>query len=152
MNEIKVFVASSIEELHNERIAMGAIELRINEKLRFKNSYVRFLFCEDYDSAYNGNRKQDEYNVLIPSCDFFFLLLYMKAGDKTVEEFRIAEKSFKSSGRPVIMVYEKVDSSITKTQELISFEHELRQLNHNPILFSSYSEFKESIKEVLISL
>ena len=49
-------------------------------------------------------RLQDEYNKAICACDIFVCLFFTKTGKFTEEEFDIAHRQFKDSGKPRIYV------------------------------------------------
>jgi internalin A len=71
-------------------------------------------------------RLQDEYNRAIRSCDIFACLFFTKTGKFTNEEFDIAHRQFKESGKPRIYTYfknsELKTGSLRKEELLSSFE------------------------------
>ena len=59
MKTIKIFLASS-DELRQERIAFGNLVRKLDKIYERRGIRVELFEWEDYDAAYNGQRKQDE--------------------------------------------------------------------------------------------
>jgi len=95
MRFINIFLASSIVELDYERQAIGNFVRALNDIYSPKGIYFKLHMCEDMSEALTLGRKQDEYNEIARSCDYFFMLLHRKAGRFTIEEFDQALASFK---------------------------------------------------------
>ena len=86
MRTIKIFLASS-EELENDRNAFGNLIRRLDNIYEKQGIRIELFEWEDYDSAYNDRRKQDEYNDKVRASDMFLALFYKKAGKYTIEEW-----------------------------------------------------------------
>ena len=98
MREIKIFVASSINELEIERLEIGDFIRRINDNLRDQNIRIVKEMCEYESNAISTNgRKQEDYNELIRNSDFFYMLIGEKVGQYTIEEFNEALNRLKTT-------------------------------------------------------
>jgi internalin A len=81
-------------------------------------------------------RLQDEYNREIRACDIFVSLFFTKAGMFTEEEFNIALKEFRDTGKPRIFTFFKEASvsirklSASDLQSLETFQKKLSELGH----------------------
>ena len=106
MKGIRIFIASS-EELSNERITLGGLVCKLEKIFEEEGFALELLEWEDFDSAYNGVRKQDEYNEKIRTADIFIGLFWTKAGAYTLEEYNVAKQSFKEKSTPRIHVFFK---------------------------------------------
>ena len=104
MKTIKVFLASS-DELDYDRMAFGNLVRRLDNMYEKRGIRIKLFEWEDYDSAYNDKRKQDEYNEYVKQSDIFLALFHMKAGQYTVEEFDIASQEFKDHATPKVYTY-----------------------------------------------
>ena len=120
MRELKVFIASS-DELSTERVYIGALAGKLDTMLREQGIRINLFEWEDFDAAYNGRRKQDEYNDNIRDSDVFFALFMRKLGDFTVEEYHEAEASFAFKGRPEVHVLVKEKNGVEPSEELRQF-------------------------------
>ena len=58
---IKIFLASS-EELEADRYRFGNLIRKLDNIYEKRGIRIELFEWEDYDAAYNGMRKQDEYN------------------------------------------------------------------------------------------
>ena len=125
-NVIKIFLASSIVEFANERMAIENFIRNISDK--FEENYdvkIQPLLCENFDDAYSKIRKQEEYNEKIRNSDLCFFIFFTKAGEYTREEFEVARKKFEETGKPKIYTYFKVIKDETAEQSLYDFMNEL---------------------------
>lgn len=105
MRHIKVFLASSISEFKDERKEFGDFIRALNNIYIEKNIYYELLVCEDMSNAVSKERKQEQYNLLIEQCDYFYMLIGNGIGQYTMEEFEVALRHFKVYGRPKIYTY-----------------------------------------------
>ena len=69
--------------------------------------YLEIVRWENFLDAMSETRLQDEYNKAIRDCDIFVCLFFTKTGKFTEEEFDIAHRQFKGSGRPRIYTFFK---------------------------------------------
>ena len=104
MKTIKIFLASS-EELDYDRMAFGNLVRRLDDIYEKRGIRIKLFEWEDYDSAYNDKRKQDEYNEYVKQSDIFLALFHKKAGKFTIEEFDKASEQFKTTASPKVYTY-----------------------------------------------
>ncbi len=108
--EIRIFLASSAQ-LREDRDEFELYLLRQNHELLKKGFQLKVERWENFFSAMSQTRSQDEYNKVICQCDIFVSLFGTKTGKYTEEEFDVAHRQFKSSGKPLIYTFFK-DSEI----------------------------------------
>ena len=104
MKTIKVFLASG-KEMKHDRNAFGNLIRKLDEIYEKRGTRIRLFEWEDVDSAYNGGRKQDEYNEHLRASDMFLALFHTYAGRFTQEEFDIAKDERENKGTPKPYVY-----------------------------------------------
>lgn len=97
--ELRIFLASSINEFRIDRLAIGDFILRLNQiynRAKDSDKNIRFVLekCEYYDEYIAIDGKQSEYDEIIPQCNIMCLLFGKTIGDYTKHEFDIAYKSF----------------------------------------------------------
>ena len=125
MKTIKIFLASS-EELDYDRMAFGNLVRRLDDMYEKRGIRIKLFEWEDYDSAYNDRRKQDEYNDYVRQSDIFLALFHKKAGQFTVEEFDLASQEFKEHASPKVYTYCKdLKPGEEETPELTEFKKRL---------------------------
>lgn len=125
MKTIKIFLASS-EELDYDRMAFGNLVRRLDDMYEKRGIRIKLFEWEDYDSAYNDRRKQDEYNDYVRQSDIFLALFHKKAGQFTIEEFDLASKEFKEHASPKVYTYCKdLKPGEEETPELTEFKKRL---------------------------
>ena len=123
---IKIFLASS-DELVNDRNAFGNLVRRLDKIYEKRGIRIELFEWEDYDSAYNFRRKQDEYNDEVRASDMFIALFHKKAGKYTVEEFNVASEAFEKTGiKPKLYVYcRDITEGEKESAELAEFKRRL---------------------------
>lgn len=131
MKTIKVFLASS-EELEDDRVRFGNLIRKLNEIYLKRGIEIKLFEWEDYDAAYNGVSKQEEYNEQISDSDIFLALFHINAGKYTLEEFNCATEEFKKHASPKIYTYIKaLAPGESESQELKTFKAKLlKDLGH----------------------
>jgi len=150
MKTIKVFLASS-EELKADRNRFGNLVRKLSDKYEEKGIRIRLFEGEDYDAAYNGLKKQEEYNVQIKDCDIFIALFQTIVGKYTMEEVDYAIKEFRERGVPKIGVYFKSVNTQKNDDEMRTLKGNLQSPG---LEYSCYNDFKElsnKFKELLLS-
>ncbi len=155
MDRLKIFLASSITELHNIRNELGNFIRSVNDILVSDGMYVNLQMCEDVSSEIvrqeEGKvvltRKQNQYNEMIRQSDYFFIMFKEKAGEYTKEEYNIAKTSFNDNNSPKINVFFIQHTSASAT-EADAFRNEL-SLNGEDY---SVVENIEAIKHRLLSV
>ena len=99
MQYIDIFLASSIDDLHNERMELGNYIRVLNDLYQGRGIYFRLHMCEDISDELSTKRSQEIYNDVIRRCDYFYIMCWHKAGQYTLEEFDVALKQFLESGK-----------------------------------------------------
>ena len=88
MKEIKIFLASSINEFRVERNAIGDFIRRLQDKFIEYDIYFDLFECEFHDNTIaSEERMQLVYNEIAMKSDLFFMLIGKRAGEFTVEEY-----------------------------------------------------------------
>ncbi len=124
--KINIFLASSIVEFANERMAIENFIRNVSDD--FEERYdvkIQPLLCENFDEAYTAMRKQEEYNQKIRESELCFFIFFTKAGEYTREEFEVARKRFEETGKPKIYTYFKIIGEGEGEQSLYDFMEEL---------------------------
>jgi hypothetical protein len=104
--EIHIFLASS-SELREDRDDFDLYFRQQNDQLRKKGIYLEIIRWENFLDAMSETRLQDEYNEAIRNCDIFASLFFTKTGKFTEEEFEVAHRQFKNTGKPLIYTFFK---------------------------------------------
>ena len=112
MKTIKIFLASSIEDLRLDRIVLGDFIRQMNDTYLSKGLHFILIKCEDYDSSVSLEGKQAQYDEEIRSSDMAFFLFYSKVGEYTKHEFEIAFENYKTKDKPKIFTYFKYVNSV----------------------------------------
>lgn len=136
---IKIFLASS-EELEADRYRFGNLIRKLDNIYEKRGIRIELFEWEDYDAAYNGMRKQDEYNERVRASDMFLALFHKKAGKFTIEEFNIAQKAFDEQASPKIYTYIKdLEAGESESRELAEFKRlMLEELGHYWCRYSNF--------------
>lgn len=133
MNKIKIFLASSIVELANERKDLELFIRNTSDKFEEKyDTKILPLLCENIDPCMSKTRKQDEYNELIKDCEMCFFIFFTRAGEFTKEEFNVAFEHFKNNNKPKIYVYFKnIRDNSTVEESVKDFMMQIDQTYHH---------------------
>lgn len=106
---VNIFLASSITDLHEDRIAIGEFINQLNKIYRSQDIFIDLHKCDDeamnHSVCLDGTQKS--LNTLIRESDLCFVIFWRKAGKITEEELRVALDAFKSHNSPKIVVYFK---------------------------------------------
>ena len=125
MKTIKVFLASS-EELDYDRVVFGNLIRRLDDLYEKRGIRIKLFEWEDYDAAYNDQRKQEEYNEKVRESDVFLALFHKKAGKFTIEEFNVATEQFKEKASPKVFAFCKdLKPDEKESEELAEFKKRL---------------------------
>ncbi len=119
MKKVKIFLASSIEDLKYDRIEIGNFFRQLNEIYLDNGVHFSLIMCEDYDDSIVADGKQKEYDREICESELVFFLFFRKVGDYTKHEFDIALESFKSKEKPKIITYFKYVNTIEEANSEI---------------------------------
>ena len=128
---IKIFMASS-DELEGDRAIFGNLIRRLNDMYKRHGIYIELFQWEDFDAAYNGRRKQGEYNDKVRESDLFLAFFYRKAGEFTIEEFDVAIDGFNNNAQPKVYTYMRdLAPDDWEEDSLITFKERLyREMGH----------------------
>ena len=132
MKVIKIFLASSIEDLALDRLHVGAFFNQLNNIYRKRDIGFELIMCEDYDNSIALGGKQKEYDREIRESELVFFLFFRKVGDYTKHEFEVAMEAFKDRKKPKIITYFKDVTSVDEAaQEVQAFMQLLdREIGH----------------------
>ena len=95
MKTNKIFLASS-DELEVDRSRFGNLVRHLDKIYEKRDIRIELIEWEDLDAAYNGQRKQDEYNQEIRESDLFLAVkvTYMQTGKLSFTSFLTSYTSF----------------------------------------------------------
>ena len=119
MKKIKIFLASSITDLREDRLQVGDFIRQLNELYLDNGIHFSLVKCEDYDNAIAAGGKQSEFDREIRESDLIFFLFFKKVGDYTRHEFEVALDAFKTSNKPKIITYFKYVNTPEEANEEI---------------------------------
>ncbi len=143
MKFITIFLASSINEFHVERLELGNFIRSLNDHFVSEGVYFRLIICEDLSTAIAKERKQNEYNELIRSCDYFYIILGENIGQYTREEFDTAHDNFIEKNNPKIYTYFFNISEDKTTEDLKAFRTRIeKEIQHYHSSFSNIDAIK----------
>lgn len=140
---IKMFLASSIVKLYDERNAIGDLFDRLNQAYRMKYGvHFNLERCEDSDDAVRTNGSQAKYDEDIVESDTELVIFAESVGEYTKHEVDVALESLKEKGSPQIYVLFKLDSNgeISAAAKAFSEEYSGRLRNFDG--FGSMTELK----------
>ncbi|MBR2890056.1 MAG: tetratricopeptide repeat protein [Oscillospiraceae bacterium] len=132
MKRIKIFLASSIEDLREDRLQLGDFFRQINEIYLDRGIHFSLIKCEDYDNSMAAGGKQQEYDREIRESELVFFLFFRKVGDYTRHELEVALEAFRDRKKPRIVTYFKYITSIDEAaREVRDFMRLLdREMKH----------------------
>ncbi|MBQ8146852.1 MAG: tetratricopeptide repeat protein [Clostridia bacterium] len=132
MKKIKIFLASSIEDLKDDRLFVGDFFRQLNEIYIDSGVHFSLIKCEDYDNSIATGGKQSQYDKEIRDSELCFFLFYRKAGEYTKHEFEVALEAFKGEGKPKIITYFKTVQTENEVYEDVAafMERLSTELNH----------------------
>jgi hypothetical protein len=137
MKKIKIFLASSIHDLREERDEISSFITRTLKKAFGHAVEFDLEMCEDDTGILSKTRKQDLYNQYIRESDYLYILFWHDAGEFTVEEFHAAYEHFEKTDKPHIIPFVKILSEGDKgTEALETFIRYMREeLQHYYVEF-----------------
>ena len=137
MKTVKIFLASSVVELENDRNAIGNFVRALREIYDARGVKMDLYDCTYENQAMTSGRKQDEHNEHARQSDIFLALFYNKAGKFTVEEFHEAYKQLQNTGAPAILVCFREGEGYAPRDSLLAFRDELEdELEQHPITYT----------------
>lgn len=144
---IKIFLASSIKDLEEDRHCVGDFLGQLNNIYDENDIFFKLIKCENYDNSISIGGKQAEFDREITESDLVFFLFFRKVGDYTKHEFEIALDAFKEKAKPKIVTYFKyVNSADEVTEEVEAFKKILdEELRHYYSLYNHIDTLKLGI-------
>ncbi len=134
---VKIFLASSVVELENDRNAIGNFVRALRDIYDARGVKMDLYDCTYENQAMTSGRKQDEHNEHARQSDIFLALFYNKAGKFTVEEFHEAYKQLQNTGAPAILVCFREGEGYAPKDSLLAFRDELEdELEQHPIIYT----------------
>ena len=126
LKTIKIFLASSITELREERVILSDnISGNISNLLEKENSFVHFIKCDNDHAGNDGTREQDYYNQLLRDCEYSVFLFKTHLGDRTEEEYAVARELQKTQRHVIFTYFLNVPEEMME-QRLIDFRGNLK--------------------------
>ncbi len=154
MKKVKIFLASSIVELQEERIHLGDFFNFLNEQYLDRGIHFSLIKCENLsDSIVMGGQQLTVYDPEIQDSDICLFIFFKKAGDYTKHEFEIALENYQKTGKPYILTtIKRVNDSDNFTQEVLDFMNKLDQeLKHFYHFYNTIDQLKLwIIRQILI--
>ena len=128
---VNIFLASSLNDLHEDRLALGDYVRKLNDIYIERGVFFRLFICEDEDIAMADGRKQEEYNQKLRESQLCFVIFFNRAGEYTLEEFETAYQRFKEVGSPAIVTCFKQGEGYAPEQGVLDFMKRLdKELGH----------------------
>ena len=127
MQTIKIFLGSSITELHYERLHLGDYLMNSVRPI-FQNDDVeiKVVKCEDIRSGNTGEKPQDRIDNLLRECDVSVFMFKTRAGNATIHEFDVA-RELQKSRRHEIYVFCFDEPEEKKEESLKDFQKRLKK-------------------------
>jgi len=107
VKKIKMFLASSIDDLSDDRNQIREFFEKINKTYSEQGLFFDLKLCEDYDAAVFIGGKQLQFDRDIEDSELVFFLFFRKVGEMTKHEFDVAYKALEAHGKPRIIIYVK---------------------------------------------
>lgn len=124
---IKIFLASSITELEDERLRFSDyIMCSVRQILKFDKVDIELSKWENMSKSNTGMPSQQKIDEVLKGSDISVFLFKRKAGDKTIHEFDIARETQKTK-RHEIFVYICDIPEEEKSKELRAFQSRLER-------------------------
>ena len=127
MQTIKIFLGSSITELHDERVTLGDYLMNsVRPIFKQDGIEVEVLKCEDIRSGNTGENPQDRIDNLLRECDVSVFMFKTRAGNATIHEFDVA-RELQKSRRHEIYVFCFDEPEEKKEERLKDFQKRLEK-------------------------
>lgn len=126
-NTIKIFLASSITELEDERLRFSDyIMCSVRQILKFDKVDIELCKWENMSKSNSGIPSQQKIDEILKECDISVFLFKRKAGIKTIHEFDIARETQKTKPHEIFVYICDVPEE-EKSKELKKFQKRLEQ-------------------------
>ncbi len=114
---VKLFLASSITDLKEDRLYLGDFFNTLNNIYENRDLFFKLIKCETYDNSIALEGKQAQYDAEICDSELCFFLFFKKVGDYTRHEFEVAMESFRATHKPKVVTYIKYVNSLDEVQQ-----------------------------------
>jgi len=154
MQKIKIFLTSS-SDLANERKNIALFVARENKKLIQRNIFLDLIIWEELLHTFRNERIQEYFNRELLKCDIIVVLFYKKVGQFTKEEFQLAYKYIKRTGKPYfLLVYFKDDnvSTMKIDEDFIQIIRLRKEIQNSNQLYSSFNSSEDMILQLKAQL
>lgn len=148
LQTIHIFLASSAE-LKADRDEFRLFLSVENDRLHKTGIYLKLVQWEYFPDSLSETRLQDQYNKAIAESDLMVSLFDTKAGIYTTEEFEIAYKMFRETGRPLIWTYFKQappGAVVAEDASLEAFKGKIASLGHFYTRYNNIDHLKYQFK------
>ena len=152
MKTVPLFLASSITDLHRERMEIGNFIRVLNDCLMDSgvDIYLKLGMCEYISDAVADGRKQDVYNSGIRDSDLCVFLFWHRAGEYTREELSVARTAFRDRGSPEVMIFVR-DAADDQTVEP-SVGELIRSLDTEGVPYTRFADINAVLWRILTKL
>ena len=153
MKTIKIFLGSSLDELHDERRLLGDYIMNsVRPIFKYDDVDVELLKCEDMDWGFTGEPSQNIINNQLNDCNYFIFVFKKKAGGQTRLEYDIARAIQKAGTHhnTTIRVYILSGPDEGKEQELLDFQEQLKKDGLYWSTFNNPEDIRGKIEHHLI--
>ena len=149
---IKIFLASSITELHKERLYLCDYIMNSVRPI-FKNDGVEVeLFkCEDIHTGNTGKSAQEEIDDVLKDSDISVFLFKKKAGPDTIHEFKMA-RALQKTKHHEIFVYVQDIPDDERSDELKEFLKQLEKQKKSRLYYKLFEDVDSIEKQFVIGL
>ncbi|MFN8397759.1 MAG: AAA family ATPase [Bacteroidia bacterium] len=151
---IKIFISSS-SDVKDDQEQLRRVIAVWNNELANEQIFLKTVIWEDFAMSSEMIGQIRESYLEIEDSDIFIALAFNKAGYFFREEFEVAFRQFKTTGRPFISVYFRdnpihVNSlTINDLKNLITFKERLSEVGH---FYFSYGDTDDLISKIKASL
>lgn len=121
MKKIKIFIGSSIVDLHDDRLSIVSFIQELNNKYIDRGIYIEPYICEEKSGAMRIDGSQNQHDEYIENnADAAIFMFFKKAGKFTLHELEIAYNTLKETmNRPNIFIFFKTDGkNIIQNEEI----------------------------------
>ena len=138
---ISFFLASSINDVHIDRLEIGDFVNQLNCIYESKNIFIKLYKCESdsISHAIQTGGSQEALDDIIRNSDLCFVIFWKTVGEYTQHELDVALKAFAAHNSPKIIVYfkklqpeETIPEDIKRIMKIIDNEllHYHREYDH----------------------
>ncbi|MCL2169273.1 MAG: hypothetical protein FWB74_04515 [Defluviitaleaceae bacterium] len=127
MKKVKLFLASSLHGLDDDKLALGAFVGDLNDRYEPYGLYFQLIMDE-------GD---------VEGCDLFYIIFHADAHGQALEQFETAYARYKSTSKPKVITYFKKIEQARQGQSVMDFISRLdRELGHYYSFYSKIDTLK----------